>query len=171
MDAVDTPPEAAKLEGQLLSSEERDAFEKISSGAAPHSQRAQALLAIDEGATQHEAGLKAGLTDGQVKYWLGKFRKEGLDIFPVQEVPDAEAEAATVEVETPVIEQKAVENSKKTKKSQKSKKSKGKKGKSAGGKKGKKSKKKAKEPAKKPKGKKSKKKKGKDKTKKKKKKK
>jgi hypothetical protein len=160
----------AKEEGQLLSPRERDVCVQISSEAAPHSQRAQALLAIDVGATQQQAAQQAGLTEGQVKYWLGKFRKEGLDIFPELEVKDAEPEAVIPEPETPVMEKSVAESSKKSKKSKKTKKSKGKKGKDVGGKKGKKSKEKAKSTSKKAKGKKSKEKKGKDQAKKKKKK-
>ena len=68
--------------GKLLSAQEREVFTRISMGEAPHSHRAQALLAIDEGATQAAAGEAAGLTSGQVNYWLAKFRKEGLAMFP-----------------------------------------------------------------------------------------
>ena len=48
----------------------------------PHSQRARALLALDGGATQIEAGQISGLTKGQVRYWLAKFREIRLSIFP-----------------------------------------------------------------------------------------
>ena len=68
--------------GKLLSAQEQAVITRISTGDAPHSQRAQALLAIDNGATQAAAGEGAGLTSGQVRYWLAKFRKEGLAIFP-----------------------------------------------------------------------------------------
>ncbi len=56
----------------------------ISTGNDLHGQRALALLAIDEGSTQEQAGQRAGLTTGQVKYWLGKFRRVRMDIFPEQ---------------------------------------------------------------------------------------
>ena len=69
-------------EGKLLTPQERQVCQQISTGEAPHSQRAQALLALDEGATQTQAGQQAGLTRNQVKYWLGKFLREGLDAFP-----------------------------------------------------------------------------------------
>jgi hypothetical protein len=71
-------------EGRLLSDQEREAFKMISTGKDLHGQRAIALLAVDEGATQEEAALRAGLTAGQVKYWLGKFRRVRMDIFPEQ---------------------------------------------------------------------------------------
>jgi hypothetical protein len=39
-------------------------------------------LAIDEGTTQAAAGQQAGLTKGQVRYWLTKFRKVRIAIIP-----------------------------------------------------------------------------------------
>lgn len=69
-------------EGILLSSQERGVCARISEGDTIHSQRAQALLAIDEGVTQPRAAEKTGLTKGAVRYWLGKYRSIGLGIFP-----------------------------------------------------------------------------------------
>ena len=71
-------------EGRLLSDQEREAFKMISTGNDLHGQRAIALLAIDDGATQAQAAQQSGLTPGQVKYWLGKFRKVRMEIFPEQ---------------------------------------------------------------------------------------
>jgi hypothetical protein len=76
-------------EGKLLSEQERIAFRMISTGNDLHGKRAIALLAIDEGATQAEAAQQAGLTRGQVKYWLGKFRQVRMQIFP-EEILKAE---------------------------------------------------------------------------------
>ncbi len=73
---------------QLLTSGERAACQQIASGAAPHSQRATALLALDEGVTQAEAGQNAGLPRGQVQYWLNKFRQQRLAIFPADLVDE-----------------------------------------------------------------------------------
>jgi hypothetical protein len=72
----------AATKGKLLSVQERAACEGLSSGEAPHSQWAQALLAIDEGASRAEAAQRSGLTSRQVRYWLSKFNKLGLGIFP-----------------------------------------------------------------------------------------
>jgi len=69
-------------DGNLLSEQERVAFRMISSGNDLHGQRAIALLAVDKGATQAEAAQQAGLTRGQVKYWLEKFRQVRMQIFP-----------------------------------------------------------------------------------------
>ena len=79
--------ETSQKETRLLSSEERATFSQIASKEPPHNSRAQALLAIDEGATQADAGQQAGLTKGQVRYWLGKFRKDGTAIFPEELLP------------------------------------------------------------------------------------
>ncbi len=87
--AVQKNPEK---EQRLLSSEEQAVIGRIATKEPPDSQRAQALLALDKGATQAEAGRQAGLTKGQVSYWLAKFRKDGIYIFseeqrnPVEQV-------------------------------------------------------------------------------------
>jgi hypothetical protein len=86
-------------EGKLLTEQERIAFRMISTGNDLHGQRAIALLAIDEGATQAAAAQQAGLTRGQVKYWLGKFRQVRMQIFPEEvlkaEQIEKESEAAS----------------------------------------------------------------------------
>lgn len=85
----------AKIEeNQLLTPEERVACEGFASADPPHSQRAMALLALDEGATQMQAAGQAGLTKGQVRYWLGKFRQERLTIFPEGLLASREPEPA-----------------------------------------------------------------------------
>ena len=148
--------ENLEKEKQLLSSEERAILSQVAKLEAPYSQRAQALLAIDEGATQAEAGHQAGLTKGQVRYWLGKFRKEGTSIFPAelvnqaQPVEEEEAQQDVEESTEPVDEATAQqedapkakkESKKKSKKGKKpkkdKKKKKGKKSKKKGSKKGK----------------------------------
>lgn len=73
---------AQQQPGQLLNAKERRLCEQLASGAAPHSQRAQAFLALDRGATQKSAGQVAGLSQGQVRYWLGRFRQSRMAIFP-----------------------------------------------------------------------------------------
>ena len=123
---------------KLLDPDQREAIERITKSEAPHNQRAQAILALDEGITQAEAGQRAGLTSGQVKYWLGKFRQVRMQIFP-EELRNAEQVAQA-------SEEKARAGKPKIIKSQKSKPKKAKKGKSkkSGKKKGKNKKKKGK---------------------------
>ncbi len=127
--------------GNLLSAQERVAFKMISTGNDLHGQRALALLAIDEGATQEQAGQRAGLTTGQVKYWLGKFRRVRMDIFPEQVL---KADQMDIDQEAPDQGAQVADKTKKSKKTKKSqgKKSKKKISKKSKAKKGKKSKKK-----------------------------
>ena len=124
--------------GKLLSAQEREAFKMISTGNDLHGQRALALLAIDEGSTQEQAGQRAGLTTGQVKYWLGKFRRVRMDIFPEQVLKadqwdlDQEASDQGAQVADKTKKSQGKKSKKKT-----SKKSKAKKGKKSKNKKGK----------------------------------
>jgi Mg-chelatase subunit ChlI len=131
-------------EGKLLSSQEREAFKMISTGNDLHGQRAIALLAIDEGTTQEQAGQRAGLTTGQVKYWLGKFRRVRMDIFPEQVLNadqmalDQEASDQGAQVaDKPKKSKKTKKSQGKKSKKKTSKKSKAKKGKKSKNKKGK----------------------------------
>ena len=68
--------------GNLLEPQEKLILEQIAAGEPPHSQRAHSLLAIDAGVTQKIAALQSGQTVGQVSYWLSKFRREGMALFP-----------------------------------------------------------------------------------------
>ena len=101
--------ESPEKEDRLLSSKERAILSQIATDEPPHSWRAQALLAIDEGATQVEAGRQAGLTKGQVRYWLDKFRKDGTSIFPEELLNQAQQAVGEDEVqqEMPVAEETA----------------------------------------------------------------
>ncbi|AFI84560.1 helix-turn-helix domain-containing protein [Methylophaga nitratireducenticrescens] len=55
---------------------------KISEQASVNSERAKALLLLSEGATQEEAAEKTALSVGQVRYWLGRYRANGMNCFP-----------------------------------------------------------------------------------------
>lgn len=101
--------EGAEKGEQLLSSEERSVLRQMANKEPPHSQRAEMLLAIDEGATQAEAGSLAGLTKGQVRYWLTKFRKIGMSAFPEELLNQARQDAGVDEVrpDLPEAEQTA----------------------------------------------------------------
>lgn len=66
----------------LLLPEERQACITLAKGHAPHSHRALALLALDQGVTQADAAELSGLTRGQVRYWRDKFNQQRLGIFP-----------------------------------------------------------------------------------------
>jgi inorganic triphosphatase YgiF len=55
--------------------------------------RALALLALDEGLTQLEAGRRAGLSDRRVRYWLARYRSEGVAIYGLS-TPDVDLSRA-----------------------------------------------------------------------------
>jgi hypothetical protein len=150
--------EQKQTAGKLLSPEERGVCKQLAAGEAPWSQRAQALLALDEGATQAQAGSQAGLSLGQVRYWLGRYRKDGLSIVPeaelsqtqpdpapeIEESPGAVGKEAADELTADAAAAEKPKQKKKKKKKRKAKKTKGERGRSD-----KKSKKKAKKSKKK----------------------
>lgn len=66
----------------LLTPAEYQLLNQIACGAQRYARRAGALVALHKGATQVEAGERAGLTDRRVRFWLAEFREKRLDIFP-----------------------------------------------------------------------------------------
>ncbi len=73
----------------FLSESERTECGRVAqSDSALHSQRAKALLMVDSGLTHREAGMKSGLSIGQVRYILNRYRKIGLAVFPPPPVDD-----------------------------------------------------------------------------------
>jgi len=70
------------LSGNLLGAQEKLTLEQIAAGGPPHSQRAKSLLAIDAGVTQKTAAMQSGQTVRQISYWLSKFRRDRMGIFP-----------------------------------------------------------------------------------------
>ncbi len=138
---------------RLLDAQERAQCARLAAGEPPHSQRAQVLLALDQGETQKDAAQLAGLSPGQVRYWLGKFRHNRMAIFPqdllVEVQPLQESSSAVVvssDTEAGAADAKVAAKAKTDKK--KTKKDKGEKGEEKMGKgkkdKGKKGKKKVK---------------------------
>ena len=69
-------------ENTLLTLHEHSICTYITSCESPHNKRAQALLLLNEHNTQGQAAAQTGLSTGQIKYWLAKFRKQRLTIFP-----------------------------------------------------------------------------------------
>lgn len=69
----------------MLTDAERKALEQIVAvgDGGIDAQRAQALLAIDRGETHADAAAAAALTDGQLEYFLRKFRSQRLEAFTV----------------------------------------------------------------------------------------
>jgi CHAD domain-containing protein len=84
-------------DGVLMSAAERALHEAQASGEGARARRAQALLALDRGLSQVEAGRVAGLSDRRVRYWLARYRAEGTGIYDDEAVDPgtgATAEAA-----------------------------------------------------------------------------
>jgi hypothetical protein len=90
----------AQDQPELLTPDERQVCQQIAAGEAPHSQRALALLALDQRVTQAEAGQLSGLTEGQVRYWRDKFRQRRLSIFPENQLGQAEPGSNSTPPET-----------------------------------------------------------------------
>ena len=68
-------------DGFLMAAAERQVHEAHASGEGARARRAQALLALDRGLSQVEAGRVAGLSDRRVRYWLARYRVEGTGIY------------------------------------------------------------------------------------------
>ncbi len=98
---------------KLLTTEERLACQLISIGDPPWSQRAQALLAIDDGASDEEAGIRCGLASSQVRYWVRRFHAERMGAFPEEVVFPTPSEPIPVdppgEVEIPLTQETTVD--------------------------------------------------------------
>jgi len=110
--------EQASSSSDLLTSQEQAICKQIAKREAPHSQRASALLALNEGSMQAQAAGGVGLSTGQVKYWLARFRKQRLGIFPdaLLDDLDVEAEAVPEKVDPPMKKTKEKKAMKKTEK-------------------------------------------------------
>jgi len=80
-------------DGVLMAAAERPVHEAHAAGEGAHARRAQALLALDRGLSQVEAGRVAGLSDRRVRYWLARYRVEGASIYD-DEAGDPGAAAA-----------------------------------------------------------------------------
>jgi CHAD domain-containing protein len=80
----------ADPEGHLLTLLERATCLQIAERQDMYGRRARALLALDEGATQVEAGECAALSDRRVRYWLAAFREQRLDVFPARILGEVE---------------------------------------------------------------------------------
>ncbi|MGJ3256127.1 MAG: helix-turn-helix domain-containing protein [Alcanivorax sp.] len=68
-------------QSSLLTSAQRTFCQARSDQPAPNGPRAKALLALDQGNTQQQAAEQSGLSLGQVRYCLRRFRTVSLEIF------------------------------------------------------------------------------------------
>jgi len=65
----------------LLTAQQRKTCQTQSNQPAPNGPRAKALLALDKGSTQQQAADESGLSIGQVRYCLRRFRTVALQLF------------------------------------------------------------------------------------------
>lgn len=75
----------------LLRLPERERLQRIVHQENMYGRRARALLALDEGQTQVEAGAHAGMSERRVRHWLAEFRRRRLGIFPERVLKEARA--------------------------------------------------------------------------------
>ncbi|MDX1802592.1 MAG: helix-turn-helix domain-containing protein [Alcanivorax sp.] len=101
----------------LLSASQRQHCQTLSSQPAPTGQRARALLALDTGASQALAAEQTGLTLGQVRYCLRRFRAIGMALFDA--TPVAAARPKVTVAATPATPKKKSDGKKGNKKSAK----------------------------------------------------
>lgn len=74
----------------LLTPQERETCMQIAARDDTYGRRARALLALDEGQKQPEAGQQVGLSARRVRYWLAAFREKRLDVFPARILTEIE---------------------------------------------------------------------------------
>ncbi|WP_290523432.1 helix-turn-helix domain-containing protein [Alcanivorax sp.] len=111
----------------LLTAQQRKACQGRANQPAPNGPRAKALLALDKGSTQQQAADEAGLSLGQVRYCLRRFRNVAMALFdaptPSESKPAVKTVAPSPEEKT---EHKPDKGSKKSKDTKSGKKGKGK---------------------------------------------
>jgi len=76
--------EETRSDGRLLALQGRAICQQIAARDDLYGRRARALLALDEGTTQIEAGKRAGMSDRTVRYWLAAFRQKRMNVFPAR---------------------------------------------------------------------------------------
>src|SRR5690554_2596877 len=67
---------------KLLTPAQVNRLKKLAALDSLYNKRATALLAIHAGSSHADAANQAELTLSQVKYWLNKFRRDGIHAFP-----------------------------------------------------------------------------------------
>ncbi len=93
----------ALLEDMLLTRQERAICQRIAERDDAGGLYARTLLALDEGATQAEAGERANRSARTVRRWLAAFRQDRLSIFSDDVLDEAQPATATEEPPHPPI--------------------------------------------------------------------
>ena len=114
---------AAPAPAGLLNGDEERLLTRLARRSDAVGRRARVLLALHEGALQRDAAARADMAPRTVRYWLNRFRREGLAIFPKRLVAAASrrpapaapapapATAATVPVEPAAAKSRATKKS------------------------------------------------------------
>ncbi len=106
---------------KLLKPREVTACKQLAASQLSDNQRAAALLAIHEGQTQSMAAATSGLSLGQVKYIVTRFRKLRLKALTAVDEVSAETVESVVESKTEKTKKKSDKKDKKKAKKDKSK--------------------------------------------------
>ena len=88
------------LRTKLVTAHERAVLQQIVLRGDHFARRAVTLLALDEGLTQRESSERADLSERRVRYWLGRFRRERLRVFPARVLARAVPAASSSPAET-----------------------------------------------------------------------
>lgn len=98
---------------QLLSIADKEICTQLKNlDSSDASQRAAALLFINDGATQTEAAEKSGLTIGQIRYLVKRFKEKGIEMFPAELLTDqavTDETAANEPSQTPSSQETPIE--------------------------------------------------------------
>ena len=93
--------EEVSVEDRLLTPQERALCQRIATRDDMYARRARALLALDGGIKQAEAGERAGLSARRVRFWLAAFRKQRMDVFPARVLEQTRTPSQLSSPETP----------------------------------------------------------------------
>lgn len=120
----------ATTTGNLLNKKERESCEYITKlNIGLFSQRAKALLLLDDGHTQVKSAELSKLTIGQLRYLLVLFKEKRMDLFPGHTLPATSSEepsTQTSQPEKPTVKKKKKDKKKKKKGKKKNKEKSGK---------------------------------------------
>ena len=108
----------------LLTDAQKDICLELQKKSSKDSPRAAALLALNQGATQSQAAEKSGLSLGQVRYCVRRFRSVGMAMFELSK-PDGDSGNGSVS-DVVIVPEKNNKKDKKDKKDKKGKKKKSK---------------------------------------------
>ncbi len=79
----------------LLSQRQVRTLEEVAQRDNTYGRRAKALIALHQGKTQADAGSDSGLAPRTVRYWLARFRREELGVFPDKVLNEAQGTTQT----------------------------------------------------------------------------